>query len=317
MALAAFERARDLTRRLLTFAKHRGAERRPVDLCQLLDECISLSLSGSGVRCEKAYSTGPVIANVDPGQIAQVFSNLLVNARQAMNDRGTITARVERGAGAEAEAVVISIGDDGPGIPEDTLPYIFDPYFTTKKDGSGLGLATCQSIVHDHGGRISVASQAKRGTTFRIHMPGLPSETPLPQAARPAQVGKAQGRILILDDEPAIQSLLKKAMAHVGYEVVAVGRGEDAVVAFQRAQASGRAFDLFLSDLTVPGGMGGMETLAELRRLDAQILAVAMTGYDEDSVTAELKQQGFARLLPKPFLLHELFATIQAVLPRP
>ena len=312
MALAAFERARELTRRLLTFSKHSGGDRHPVDLRSLLDECLSLSLSGSAITCERRYPDTPAIANVDPGQIAQVFGNLIVNARQAMGDKGAMLVRI---AGAP-DAIVVGITDNGPGIPEDILPNIFEPYFTTKVEGTGLGLATSQAIIHEHGGRISVRSRPDAGATFEIILPGLPDETPLPVLGpAPRTRSAGMGRILVMDDQLPIQALLVRGLGKQGYTVTVASDGDEALREFRRARDDGREFDLLLFDITIRGGMGGVETIQRIHALKPNVLAIAMTGYADDEVVRDLKQNGFAQVIAKPFLLHELFATIQAVLP--
>jgi CheY-like chemotaxis protein/nitrogen-specific signal transduction histidine kinase len=321
MALAAFERARDLTRRLLTFAKHSTAERRPTDLRQLLDESLLLGLSGSGVDCQKRYCHEAAVAAVDPGQMAQVFSNLIVNARQAMKDQGTLIASVSlcslpaTDARGTLPAVKVSIADNGPGIPLEILPNIFEPYFTTKREGSGLGLATSHAIMHEHGGQISVSSQPGKGARFELAIPAVRTEQAPPVIAAPRQLEVRSGRVLVMDDQAAIQSLLRQGLERIGYSVVIVSNGEQALLEFRRANAEGRPFDLFLLDITIRGGMGGLETLAELRRLTPKVLAIATTGYAAEAAVSELQRRGFARVITKPFLLHELYATIKAVLP--
>lgn len=322
MALAAFHRARDLTRRLLTFSRHSAADKRSLDLRQLLDESIVLSLSGSGIRCEKRYCEGPAMATVDSGQMAQVFSNLLVNARQAMNDKGTLVVAISptetalRSDDIPAQGIRISITDSGPGIPPDILPDIFEPYFTTKAEGTGLGLATSHAIVQEHGGSISVRSKLGAGTTFEVRIPAVTFPAPASGLKITGSLKAYAGHILVMDDQVAIQSLLQRGLEKVGYSVVVVGNGEQALLEFKGARAEGLAFDLFLLDLTIQGGMGAVETLAELRALDPDVLALATTGYADQRALDSLQKQGFSRVIAKPFLLHELYATIKAVLPQ-
>jgi two-component system, cell cycle sensor histidine kinase and response regulator CckA len=317
-ARAAFVRARDLTRRLLTFAKGSRSERRPTDLRGLLDESILLSLSGSAIHCNKHYCDEPAVALVDPGQIAQVMSNLLVNARQAMGDVGSLAATVKvedmpstAGAGT-IRAVKVTIADAGPGIPSEILDKIFEPYFTTKRDGTGLGLATSHAIVAEHDGQISVSSRPGVGTTFVVSIPAadesLASSTPA--TGKPARARNE--RILVMDDEVAIQSLVKQGLEKAGYAVVVVGNGEQALLEIGRAQSEGHPFDLAILDITVKGGMGGIEAIQELRRMDPNLPAIATTGY---AASADLRSHGFVGVIAKPFMLHELCATISAVLP--
>jgi two-component system cell cycle sensor histidine kinase/response regulator CckA len=317
MALAAFERARNLTHRLRSFAKQGSSKRRPTDLRQLLDESISLSLSGSGIQCHKRYCPSPAIANVDAGQMAQVLSNVLINARQAMQDHGTLIASVslEPANKERIPMVKVDISDDGPGIPATILPNIFEPYFTTKKDGTGLGLATCHAIISEYGGRISADSQAGMGTTFEITLPvskeGVPT-SPLPFMP---SIGGCSEHILVMDDQVAIQSFLQRGLEKNGYSVVVVGNGEQALVEYKRAKDKGQPFNLYILDIQVRGAMGGIETLSELRRLDPAVLAIAMTGNSDEASVNDMESKGFARVVAKPFLLHELQAVIKAVSP--
>jgi signal transduction histidine kinase/DNA-binding response OmpR family regulator len=322
LARAAFDRARDLTQRLLTFAKRGTAARKATDLRQLLDDSMLLALSGSSIRCDKRYSRTPAIALVDPGQMAQVLSNLLVNARQALNDQGVITVSVavedgpSESADRPARVVRMTVADNGPGISPDIIEQIFEPYFTTKKDGSGLGLATSNAIVTEHGGRISVRSRPGKGAIFEVVIPAADSQVaPAPAITGPIQSGS--GRILVMDDEIAIRTLLDRGLSKVGYSVVVVSNGDQAVKEFTRARNEGAPFQLAILDLTVRGGVGGAEALARLRNFDPNLLAIAITGYADEELLPGLHSSGFARMLAKPFMLHELCSTIKAILPSP
>jgi signal transduction histidine kinase/DNA-binding response OmpR family regulator len=320
LARAAYDRARDLTRRLLTFAKGGTAERRPTDMRQLLDDSILLGLSGSPIRCEKHYSQTPAVAMVAPGQLGQVLSNLLINARQAMNDQGVIRVEVGPSDGASpagqgpARMIKLTIADSGPGIAPEIIDKIFEPYFTTKKDGSGLGLPTSHAIVSEHGGQMSVHSRPGGGATFEILIPAV-EDQPAPVQSIAAAIEAGAARILVMDDEIAIRSLLERGLGKVGYRVVVVGNGEEAVAELLRAQAARTPFQLAILDLTVRGGLGGVETLARLRHLDPNLLAIAITGYADQALQPDLRASGFATVLAKPFMLHELCSTIKAVLP--
>jgi signal transduction histidine kinase/CheY-like chemotaxis protein len=320
LARAAFDRARDLTRRLLTFAKRGTASQQPTDLRQLLDESILLALSGSAIRCDRHYSEAPAVAMVDPGQMAQVLSNLLINARQAMNDQGSITVSVavvdadSATVEGPSRVVKLTIADNGPGIALDIINDIFEPYFTTKKDGSGLGLATSLAIVTEHGGQISVNSPPGKGATFEITIPAVESQA-TPNPRRVTAMEKGSARVLVMDDEVAIRTLLKQGLGKVGYTVVVVSNGEQAAAEFARARSEGLPFQLAILDITVRGGMGGVDTLARLRQLDPNLPAIATTGYADGDLLSSLRSAGFVRVLAKPFMLHELCSTIKAVLP--
>lgn len=320
MALAAFERTRDLTRRLLNFSRGSPPQRRSVDLKQLLEESLSLALSGSSVQCERHYISPMPSVLGDPGQLAQVFNNLLVNARQATQDRGSIVVSAKEsqqqvsGPLAPGRYLSIQIRDDGPGIAPDVLPHIFEPYFTTKTGGSGLGLATSQAIVQEHGGQLSVSTREGKGATFEVLIP-LSLDAPESIRRQPSGTERlATRRVLIMDDQAAIQALLQRGLERAGHSVVATGNGEQALLEFERERGQGRSFDLAILDVTVRGGMGGVETLSRLRQIDPRLLAIATTGYADETVKQDLLARGFVHVLPKPFLIHELLGTVKAVL---
>jgi PAS domain S-box-containing protein len=316
MALAAFEQAKALTKRLLTFSKGQITDKKTVDFRPLLEDCVSLSLSGSGVRCIRRYLASHTTLNADAGQLSQVFCNVLLNARQALGDSGTVIVTLEnrRGSGPHMESgseqLVVSIVDDGPGIPAPVLPRIFEPYFTTKSDGNGLGLATSRAIVCEHGGEMDVKSVPGEGAHFEITLPV--AETPVSPRSHvvPLESPVGVGRILVMDDEVVIQALLKRALERAGYSVVVVGNGDQALLEFHRAQESQLPFDLLVFDLTVKGGLGGQETLLKLRRDGYQVPAIGMTGRGDESTLRQAIASGFAHVLGKPFLMHELLGLV-------
>jgi len=323
MAQAAFERARDLIRRLASFARQGPLERRRVEMRQLLDESIALSLSGSDVKCETRYGNAPAIVSVDVGQMSQVFGNLLINARQAMGDRGKIVvelrtpAKLSLAGAPPVPAVQVTITDDGPGIPTEVLPNVFEPYFTTKQEGTGLGLASSRAIVVEHGGQIEVRSTPGVGTSFDIILPAADGQAEVRAQESPSDYASAcTARILVMDDQPGIRDLLRRGLERAGYALVTTTCGEEAIGEFASGNKHAGGFDLVLLDIHIQGGMGGEATLAELKRLDPGVLAIAMTGSVSESSTSRLLECGFARVLRKPFLLHELHGTIKAVLAR-
>jgi two-component system, cell cycle sensor histidine kinase and response regulator CckA len=320
MAMAGYERARDLTRRLLAFSKAGSADRCSVDLHQLLDETIALSLSGSGIRCEKRYSSGNAVVCADPGQLSRVFSNILVNARQAMNDRGTMLVTVEaeprepRGSRTTCD-VVVRLTDSGPGIAPEVLPRVFDPYFTTKPEGSGLGLPTSQAIVLEHGGTIQVSSPPGEGATFEVRLPSSREGGPVRRKSLESEAPtRCSGRILLMDDRVAIQALTQRSLERSGYSVVVVGNGEQALLELARAREAQLPFDLAILDVTVQGGMGAVETLPRIRETDPEVLVMASTGYADQERTTQLLLLGFATVLAKPYLMHELLSRVGSVM---
>ncbi len=319
MALAAFERARGLVRRLVSFAKCGPSERRSADLRQLLDESIALALSGSEVKCERRYCDRPAVARVDAGQMAQVFGNLLLNARQAMRDRGDVVVEVRQAAADSSSSdgpgatLVVTITDDGPGIAAEIMPNLFEPYFTTKEEGTGLGLATSRAIVVEHGGQISIRSRPGAGTTCEVVLPAAPGAAPAAAPARSEAHEPRAGRILVMDGQTAILAMLRRGLERAGYVVVTAKDTEEAARELRRAKKEGAGFDLMV--LHVRADAAG-DVLAELRRLDDSVRAIATTDAASQASADALLAAGFAGVVHKPLLLHELFATIRAALTR-
>lgn len=321
MALAAFERAKHLTRRLLTFSTGNVTNKRTVELCQLLDDEVSLALSGSGVTCVKRYAVKAATVEADAGQLAQVFSNLLVNARQAMSDQGTLVVSIEQSfptprateEPVSQSEIVVKISDDGAGISQEVFPRIFEPYFTTKPEGSGLGLATSQAIIEQHGGRIDVASSPGQGTTFLVFLPEGDGGAVASRVGANAESRRGTGRILVMDEQVVIQALLQRTLERNGYSVVVVSNGEQAILESDRARGAGVPFDGLILDVTVKGAMGGSEALRILREKGHEVPAIASTGYCDDATILGLKRAGFAHVLGKPFLMHELLSVVEAV----
>jgi len=226
-------------------------------------DAVHLARAGAQTSIAVSISEDLRFAEVDPGQIGQVLHNILLNARQAMPEGGIIEVHaenvvVEDALGADTR-VRISIRDYGCGIPANVLPRIFDPYFTTKPAGSGLGLATAYAIIAKHGGSLSVESKPGDGSVFMIDLPAS-QEGPAPQAPIVADIQAGTGRILAMDDEAALRKLLETVLATLGYEVQTARDGAEAIALCEEAKASGRSFDAVLLDLTVSGGMGGINS---------------------------------------------------------
>jgi CheY-like chemotaxis protein/two-component sensor histidine kinase len=314
-------RARDLTMQLLTFAKGGDPVRKAVVLSEVVREAAEFVLHGSKVRCEFEIEPDLWPADVDKGQIGQVVQNVIINGIQAMPDGGKMrvslgNAPVAAGAVADLAAgryLKLCVTDSGVGIKPELLPHIFDPYFTTKAQGTGLGLATVYSIVKKHLGRIEVESNPALGTTFRIW---LPAAHDMPAAAvHPSELPmQLSGRVLVMDDEEAIRRSATALCRRAGLETRAVSDGAEALREYSAAQAAGRPFDLVILDLTVPGGMGGQETIEKLRQINPQVRAIVSSGYSRDPVLAQYRAHGFLGMVPKPYDLTELMRVIHAVM---
>jgi PAS domain S-box-containing protein len=323
-AETALQTAVGLTRQLLTFSKGGAPVMRTIDLRPVLEGTIRLTLGGSG--CDYRLAAGADLRKVqaDEGQIGQVIQNIVLNARQAMPGGGHIEVSAQNVRAPaqdlpdtleEGEYVEVAIADAGPGIPAAHLARIFDPYFTTKAEGSGLGLAVTYSIMKNHGGGIDVASGPGRGATFRIY---LRAANVGESAARLAQPRTRHARILVMDDEPAVRTIAGQLLVQMlGHEVQLASEGAEALRQYREAHASGRPFDLVILDLTVRVGMDGAETLRRLLEMDPWVRAIASSGYSDDAAIASYAKLGFSAVLPKPYGTELLSETVEGVLAAP
>ena len=313
----ACKRASFLSSQLLTFSKGGAPVRRLVSLAQLLMDAVSLARAGAQTSFDVYISENLRSAEVDPGQIGQVLHNILLNARQAMPEGGAIKVRAENvvlktAAGIDSR-VRISVRDHGCGIPDDVLPHIFDPYFTTKPGGSGLGLATAYAIVARHGGNLSVQTKLGDGTLFVVDLPAS-EESPAPQDSLTAHTQRGTERLLVMDDEEALRKLMEDVLTTLGYEVQTAADGAEAIVLFGNAKACGRGFDAVLLDLTVSGGMGGLEAAARLKELDSSLKLIVSSGYSDAPVLSDLRKYGFDDSIPKPWTVARVSEVVRRVL---
>jgi two-component system, cell cycle sensor histidine kinase and response regulator CckA len=312
-------RARDITQRLLTFAKGGEPVLSAVLLPDIVSEAANFARHGSNVRLEFEFPPDLPPGNVDAGQISRVIHNVVINAVQAMPNGGLVSIALaavsltadEVDALPPGPYLRLTISDTGKGISPETLSRIFDPYFSTKAKGnSGLGLATARSIIKKHQGHIEVESQLDRGTTFRIWLPVARQEASV--APDPVDPTQAQGsaRILVMDDEEVIRRVTGRMLSLANHEIVFAANGSEAVQAYMAAQQAGQPFDLVIFDLTVPGGMGGKDALQELRKIDPRIRAIATSGYSNDPILSNPQAYGFRCALPKPYDIPDLMRAI-------
>jgi len=313
--------AKGLARQLLTFASGGNPVVEPHDLGQLLRQAAAFAVRGSGSRCEFQIATGPLFTSIDKDQISQVVQNLVINAVQAMAIGGTIlveAASVIVGPGelpplSAGPYVRVAIVDQGTGIPPDCLSRVFDPYFSTKGKGRGLGLATSHSIIKKHGGHIGVRSRPGVGTTMIFHLPAC---DPVGSSAglQAEQLVRASGRILVMDDDKAVARVLGRMLERLGYTVVIVSDGLQALDAWVAARENGTPFAAVFMDLTIPGGMGGKQAVRQLRELDSNALCIVSSGYANDPILSEWWQHGFVGVLPKPYRLEDVSAVLRRIL---
>ncbi len=314
-------RARDLTHQLLTFSRGGTPAKMPLSIEGLVRDAATLALGGSSCDCEIDAPEGLWTTEVDRGQISQVISNLMINACHAMPEGGTIGLALENLRAGPADRplppgrpfVRVSVRDRGVGIAPQHLAKVFDPYFTTKQRGSGLGLAVSHSIVRAHGGLIRAESELGTGTTMMVYLAADPEIETAPVDAEPALVG-GSGRVLVMDDEEAIGKLVGAMLTRLGYDSSLARAGEEAVDLFRAAHDAGAGFDAVVLDLTVPGGMGGREALREMRKIDPGVKAIVASGYSNDATLADFERYGFRASIAKPFGVGELNRVLAAML---
>jgi PAS domain S-box-containing protein len=313
--------SKELTLQLLTFSKGGAPVKKLTSISQVLTDSAVFALRGSNVRCEFDIAPDLWCAEVDTGQLSQVISNLVINADQAMPEGGSIVIRAENVLPLDendcSRRIRITFKDTGTGISEDDLKRIYDPYFSTKATGNGLGLATVYAIIKNHGGETRVFSRLKHGTTFAITLPAQEAGPQLPaasvQQARP-EPGAACGKILLMDDEDAIREMAAAALSMFGYQPEVASDGEEMLRLYREARLAGEPFEVVVMDLTVPGGMGGREAVQNLLEEDPQALAIASSGYSEDAVMANYRDYGFVGVVSKPYSLNDLVRTLQEIL---
>ncbi len=324
----ASQRASGLTGQLLTFSRGGAPLRKPAQLGPLVRSTAEFALRGGKSRCDVDIAPDLALAQVDEGQISQVLGNLMLNASEAMPDGGTVTVSA-RNRVLELDDVArlppgryieIEVRDQGVGILPQHLERVFDPFFSTKERGSGLGLATAHGIVERHDGRIAVTSRPGEGTVVSVLLPASADGAGTNDGAGAGAEttgGAAPGRrarVLIMDDEPSIRVAASRLLVELGYDAEVAADGGAAITAYERAQAAAVPFDLVILDLVVPGGLGGVDTLRLLRELDPEVRAIVSSGYAADAVLAEHAARGFVGALPKPYRIERLAQLLEELL---
>ncbi|MBV1869578.1 MAG: response regulator [Gammaproteobacteria bacterium] len=318
----ASKRASKLTHQLLTFSKGGEPIVELTSIYSLIKECARFSLTGSGIACRIDQGAELWGAVVDPGQIDQVIQNILLNARQAMPEGGTINILCENFIHSDNEQKALPIGpgnylrivisDEGIGIPPELIEKIFDPYFTTKQMGSGLGMATSQAIINKHGGFIGCTSKPGQGSAFTIYLPA--ERTLVAKKVTETTELKGSGRIMVMDDEAMIGTLAENMLDSCGYNAVPVRDGEQALALYKEAMDSSQPYDIVIMDLTIPGGLGGKETISKLLAMDPKATAIVSSGYSNDPVMANYRDYGFKGCLSKPYLKDSLTGLVSKLM---
>ncbi|MBU5638966.1 PAS domain S-box protein [Geomonas sp. Red69] len=320
-------RATELAHQLLTFARGGEPIRKIISLQHIVNESVELVLSGSNVKGFIDIPDTTHAVDADEGQLSQVLHNILINASQAMPGGGTLTisAQNETIAGSNTLSlppgsyVRLSITDQGCGMPEDVMAKVFDPYFTTKSAGNGLGLASAYSIIARHGGHIGVESVVAQGTTFTIHLPSI-GETYSSHNAETAAKSRAEqhngGSILVMDDEAMIRAFAERMLSELGYQVTTCSDGAEAITLYKKALQSGSAFTAVIMDLTIPGGMGGKDAAQQILAVDAAANLIVSSGYSNDPIMADYQAYGFSAAVAKPYRINDLGQILISLLNR-
>jgi PAS domain S-box-containing protein len=317
----ASHRAKELTQKLLTFSKGGAPIKETAKMSKLIKDSAEFILSGTNTKCNFFLPDKLWPTYVDKGQISQAIQNLCLNAHEAMRESGTVELKAENTVITEEDNldlrsghyIKLSVKDYGRGISPVDLPKIFDPYFSTKREGGGLGLSIVHSIVERHGGHVAVHSDLGKGTVFTLYIPAL-YEKETVQEEKSSRPVVGSGRILFMDDEKMLRDVVSAMLDIMGYKVTVAANGEEAIKVFKEVQASGDSFDVVILDLTIPGGMGGRDTVKELISIDPSVRAIVASGYSNDPVLAEFEKFGFKGAMVKPFDTEKLKVSINEVI---
>jgi signal transduction histidine kinase/CheY-like chemotaxis protein/GAF domain-containing protein len=317
----AVARSQDLTQQLMTFSKGGNPVKKTASIEQIVRGSAAFVLRGSNVRCEFNIAEDVWPVEVDEGQMNQVINNLIINADQAMENGGIIKVAIENQTVAplnemslkEGCYIKISIDDHGSGIPAEHIHRIFDPYFTTKEHGSGLGLATVYSIVKNHDGFVGVESKEDGGASFFVYLPSSEHGPGEVVENKPDTIS-GTGRILVMDDEELIRDVATDILDYLGYGAVTCRDGREAIDLYRDAMATGEPFSAVLMDLTIPGGMGGRETIQRLLEIDRHAVGVVSSGYCTDPILSNYRDYGFSGIVEKPYSMDKLGKVLHELL---
>jgi len=316
------KRATNLSRRLLTFSKGGAPIKQALDVAEILTHAVLLALSGSKLKSHFAFQRDLYPVFGDPVQLTQVIENVVINACEATPQRGKLLVRAENvdeslpasSALHTGRYVRIEIEDNGTGIPESIRERMFEACFTTKPGGSGLGLATVKSIMQQHGGGIAIESKVGRGTTVSLMLPAAVHRPDPPAAVLPPPVVKATGRILLIDDEEMILSVVGTMLNSLGYECSVAQDGVSGCQKYVRAKADGAPFAAVLLDATIPNGVSGEEALKLLLEADPSARVILCSGYADNDLINKAEQLGFKAFLAKPFSISDFVSVFNKVL---
>ncbi|NNM53205.1 MAG: substrate-binding domain-containing protein [Spirochaetales bacterium] len=315
----ALEHARGLAQQLLTFSRGGAPVLNPTLLPQFIKTTADFLLRSTSCRAVYSFQEGLWPVNADGEQLAQVLQNLILNAIQSMERGGQVTLSAKnielstpQGALAPGAYVEVCVQDTGPGIRTEHRSQIFEPYFTTKTDGNGLGLITCRNILLRHGGWLDIDTyQPGQGAAFRFWLPRA-SRAPESQLSPPTTHTVRPARLLVVDDEEGIRKMLKELLGRLGHQADTVADGKSALEIYQAAHD--QPYEAVILDLTLPGGWSGEEVFKKLREINPELRAAASTGYYEEGDWEKLKALGFKGLLRKPYTRKTLEALLEELL---
>ena len=317
------ERATKLTKQLLTFSKGGTPIKENVNLSKIIEETVIFDLSGSNVKPVFNFAENLMKANVDKSQMEQVFSNLAINARQASPNGGHLYISITNSSIKNGEVLdlepgkylKITVQDEGTGIPKKYIDKIFEPYFTTKKTGNGLGLATTYSIIKKHNGHLSIESEVGKGTKFTIYLPASQKEIKETEQSKVIIKDKNKtAKILIMDDNDEIREMAMQMIEMLGFEGDSTADGEQTITKYKEALEQNKPYDIIIMDLTIPGGMGGKEAVKKILEIDRNAKVIVSSGYASGGVLADYKSLGFADIINKPYTMDKLKEVLHRVL---
>ncbi len=316
-------RAGELAHQLLTFARGGEPVKKLTSLRKIVEESVSLVLHGSNVNAVIDIPDSMHAIEADEGQMSQVFHNIIINATQAMPGGGTLKIAAQNKILSDNNAfslppgpyIYLTFADQGCGISDEDRIRIFDPYFTTKSSGNGLGLASVHSIINRHGGHIGVSSVVGKGTTFTIYLPSFGDIYKEHHTGKSSHTTgeRKGGHILVMDDEEMVRDIATMMITHLGYEVTTCANGEKAVELYKTSMESGMPFVAVVMDLTIPGGLGGKEAAEQILSLFPKACLIVSSGYSNDPIMSNYREYGFSRAIAKPYNLNKLAQTLESL----
>lgn len=318
----AADRAKNLTRQLLTFSRGGEPVKEVAPIAALVKDSAALVLRESGTGSSFDIPSDLWMVEMDEGQMSQVMNNIVLNAEQAMDGKGVIEISVKNIAvtpdeglpAAGGDYVRITVEDSGHGIPERLLNRIFDPFFTTRQKASGLGLAVSYSIVKKHNGFIQVSSVEGKGSVFQVYLPAVRKTAESARETGKTVAAKAAGMVLVMDDEEIVRDVSGEMLNILGCKAVFAKDGEEAVELYRKALKEGRPFAAVILDLTIPGGMGGVETVRRLLDIDPDVKAIVSSGYSKDPIMSDFRKYGFSGVIAKPYRVSDFSRAVKGVL---